>query len=152
MEFVCGEHRARLSMKYCGHTIFARRWAVRIAGEQDCEKAWPDPNFLGLRLPSFDRGAFTYSRAFLEWEGAITIGNVISGNDLDSTMRKSTSTVREHEYAHIPQSSVLGSLYLPTHALTLGITNFLPGGHHGSYNFLECSSLWASVPHGGTCR
>ena len=106
-------------------------------------------------LPTFSEGAFIYQGTF--WEkinGAITFGNVISGSPAMSTdlLRGSPFTVLQHERAHIPQSSILGALYIPVHGLTLGVTHFLPGGDHGKYNFLECSSRWISVPHGASCH
>ena len=99
-------------------------------------------------LPKFDDGAFIYEGDFWSSRGAMTFGNVISGSKtiLASLMLDSSYTVLEHERAHIPQSSILGALYIPVQGLMLGATG------HSRYNFLECNSTWISVPHGGTCN
>ena len=111
----------------------------------------------GFSAPEFIKGtgAFVYNRQFLADTGAITIGNVVSGDaDVLRTPIPGSGglTVRDHEFAHIPQSRTLGALYLPVHTIMLSVTSVLPGGHHGPFNPLECSPSWISVPAGLSCR
>lgn len=108
----------------------------------------------GFAGPHFNDGVFVYGRDYLSGQGAITIGNVISGSQavLSNRLPGGSHSVIEHELAHIPQSVALGAAYIPLQGFVLGVTNFLPGGHHGRYNFLECSPVWISVPHGESCN
>ncbi|MDG0865430.1 hypothetical protein EXJ73_23540, partial [Pelomonas aquatica] len=109
----------------------------------------------GFNAPTFRDGAFEYDRSHLIAQGAITIGNVISGAHgflYSPLWGGNGELVVDHERAHIPQASIFGALYLPIHGLVLGVSSILPGGDHGPYNFLECSTLWISIPHGGTCH
>ena len=108
----------------------------------------------GFSGPTFSQGAFIYDRKYFVDTGAITFGNVISGDSRFLSLPLPGvpgKTFLDHEMAHIPQSSYLGALYMPVHGLVLSVSSLLPGGHHGPYNPLECSPTFISVPAGSSC-
>jgi hypothetical protein len=99
----------------------------------------------------FNNGAFIYQQSSTISGGnteGITFGNVISIND-------PYNQILSHEYAHIPQSNLFGALYPIAQAVSMSSAMLLSwsfSGHHSSYNLLECSPTFISVPAPGQCQ
>ncbi len=112
----------------------------------------------GFQAPEFRNGSFFYKMGFdcLRCT-AITIGNAVIYNsnygglgvnvlNLPAPLgaKEASYTIGIHEVGHIAQSSVLGPLYLPTHALSQALSFMASLGNTHSMNVLE--RVWHVAP------
>jgi hypothetical protein len=116
----------------------------------------------GFQGPEIRDGRFFYKIGF-ECASctAITIGNAVTYNAsyisaagaapvniLDQLAPLGTArapyTIRTHELGHVPQSGVLGPLYLPAHALSQALSFAATLGNTHRLNFLE--RVWHPAP------
>lgn len=110
----------------------------------------------GGKAPTFSNGAFIYDANTKGW---ITFGNVITGPAADLKQPLYAGGVKDpynrtyfnHELGHMPQGTIFGPAYIPTHVASLTVgglvgtftgSGFINGTHQ--YGFLE--RLWHPAP------
>jgi hypothetical protein len=87
---------------------------------------------------SFGHNALQLENNYLNFGGAITLGNVISyGNGANDPYGDNHQVGWKHEIQHTYQGEILGPLYLPAAGISLSLGELLDGDAHGPHSFME---------------